>query len=116
MAIRDRRKHIRYLIKTGLYTVIPSNLLVGHVKNISKGGLLFTCMATESPIDKILTLVIFSNDKKVYLRDVSFVVVSTNNLDNHVPCSSLQMRQIRGALIELSEDQESQLDQFLSNC
>jgi len=111
---KDLRKHLRYKVREGIFAAFSTNSLVGQVKNISKGGVSFTYIATEKSIDKNLELEIFTSDTRIYLKSIPFRVVSDTEAENHVPCSSLQMRQIRGAFIELTEDQKSQLDQFLS--
>jgi len=109
----DQRKHTRYKIKGGIFAAVLSDMLLGQVKDISKGGVSFTYIAGEKSVDKNLELEIFSNSSRIYLKSIPFRVVSDTDVENHVPYSSLQIRQIRGAFIELTEDQKSQLDQFL---
>lgn len=46
MSIDDRRKHKRYEVQGGTFAAVPSNYLVGQVKNISRGGLAFNCIAS----------------------------------------------------------------------
>ena len=115
MNIDDRRKHERYTVTDRIFAAIPSDFLVGQVKNISKGGVSFTCIATERKIDRKPALEIFSKDKGFYLREIPFRVVSETYVLNQNPCSSLQMKNIAGEFVELTEHQECQLDLFLKN-
>jgi hypothetical protein len=113
MKINERRKHKRYNVKQGAFAALPSIYLIGQIKNISMGGVSFACIASGPKCYRIPVLEIFSKDKNFYLRKIPFNVVSEFYVENHVPCSSLQMKQISGEFAELTEPQKAQLDFFL---
>ena len=60
-------------------------------------------------------LEIFSKDDDFYLREIPFKIVSDNYVENHIPYSSLPLKQISGEFAELTEYQKSQLDYFLQS-
>jgi hypothetical protein len=109
----DRRKHKRYSIQQGAFAALPSNYLIGQIKNLSQGGVSFTCFASGRQSYSMPVLEIFSKDDGFYLREIPFKVVSEIDVEEHVPCSSLQMKQISGEFADLTDYQESQLDYFL---
>jgi len=111
----DRRRHKRYTMQDGIFAAIPSKFLVGQVKNISKGGVSFTYIATEKIIDSRPSLEVFSKDKGFYLREIPFKIVSEIDVEDYMPFSSLPMKRIAGEFVELTEHQKSQLDLFIQN-
>lgn len=113
--IDDRRKHKRYSVQEGAFAALPSNYLVGQLKNISQGGASFTCIASVKQSCRMPVLEIFSKDNGFYLREIPFKVVSETDVEDHVPCSSLQMKKICGEFADLTEYQKSQLDYFLQH-
>jgi hypothetical protein len=115
MNIDERRKHKRYNVQQGTFAVLPSNYLIGQIKNISRGGVSFSCIAAGRQSYGIPVLEIFSKDNNFYLREIPFKVISEIDVENHVPCSSLQMKKISGEFAKLTEYQKSQLDFFLQN-
>lgn len=115
MHIDERRKHKRYVVQEGAFAAIPSNYLVGQIKDISRGGISFYCIASGEQDFNMPVLEIFSKENDFYLREIPFKIVLEVEEDNQVPCSSLQMKQISGEFGELTENQMSQLDFFLQN-
>jgi hypothetical protein len=111
----ERRKHKRLNLQQGTFAALPSKYLIGKIKNISKGGVSFTCIASGRQSDSISVLEIFSKDNNFYLREIPFKVVSEIDVENHVPCSSVPLKQIGGEFAELTSFQKSQLDFFLQN-
>ena len=115
MSIDDRRKHKRFKVKNGAFATVPSNYLVGKLENISKGGVSFTCLDSGRQSTSMPVLEIFSKDDGFYLKEIPFKVVSNTDVENNVPCSSLQMKQISGEFADLTEYQRSQLDYFIQH-
>ena len=113
MNVDERRKHKRYDVKEGAFAALPSNYLVGQIKNISKGGISFTCLSSGKQKFNMPILEIFSKDNDFYLREIPFKIVSEIDVEDRVPSSSIQMKQIGGEFVNLTEDQKSQLDYFL---
>jgi hypothetical protein len=111
----DRREHKRYEVQEGAFAALPSNYLVGQIRNISKGGISFTCLASGKQEFNMPILEIFSKDNDFYLREIPFKPVSEIDIEDRVPSSSMQLKQISGEFTELTENQISQLDYFLQN-
>ena len=115
MKIDERRSYKRYNAQEGAFVALHSNHQIGRIKDISKGGVSFTCISSGLVRYDISVLEIFSKNNNFYLKEVPFKVVSEINMENNIPCSSLPMKQISGKFAELTEYQNSQLDSFLQN-
>ena len=115
MKIDERRNYKRYNVQDGAFVALHSNHLIGRIKDISKGGVSFTCISTGMISYDISKLEIFSKDNNFYLKEIPFKVVLETDMENHVPFSSLPMKQISGKFTELTEYQRSRLESFLQN-
>ena len=109
----DRRKHKRYKLPEGTFAALQSSYLVGQIINLSLGGVSFRCISSGRRGFNGSILEIFSRDNHFYLKKIPFKVVSEIDLENQVPFSSIQMKQISGKFSGLTEYQKSQLDYFL---
>jgi len=113
--VKERRAHRRYKVKAKAFAALPSHYLIGQIKNISKGGISFTCIANVRPDSRTFEIEIFTQDDKFHLREVPFRIVSEMDVEDRVPSSSLQKKQINGVFLELTDSQMSQLEEFLKN-
>ena len=111
----ERRIHPRYKVKTQAFAVLASHYLIGQIKNISMGGISFTCIASVKPDSGTFRIEIFTQDDKFHLREIPFKIVSVTDVEGRIPSSSLQKKQINGVFLELSGNQLSQLEHFLQN-
>ena len=111
----ERRVHRRYKVKAQAFAALASQYLIGQIKNISKGGISFTCIASVKPDSRTVEIEIFTQDDKFHLREIPFKVVSELDVGDRVPSSALQKKQINGVFLELSDSQSSQLEYFLQN-
>ena len=111
----ERRKDNRYEVQEEIFAAVPSNYLIGQVKNISRGGLAFAYIDLKDQIVNRPVMDIFSKDNYFYLKEITLKVVSEMDIENRVPCSSVSMKQICGEFAELTEYQKSRLDIFLQN-
>jgi len=89
--------------------------MIGQIKNISKGGISFSCLASLKPDSKTFKIEIFTPDNRFHLRDVPFKIVSETDVEKQIPSSSLRKQQINGTFLELTDSQLSQLEHFLQN-
>lgn len=113
--VNERRIHRRYKVKVQAFAALASHYLIGQIKNISKGGISFTCIASVKPDSKPFEIEIFTQDDKFHLREIPFKIVSETNVEDRIPSSSLQKKQINGVFLELTGGQLSQLEYFLQN-
>jgi len=113
--VDERRIHRRYKVKAQAFAAMASQYLIGQIKNISKGGISFTCIASVKPDLRTFEIEIFTQDDKFHLREIPFKIVSELDVEDRIPSSSLQKKQINGVFLELTDDQVSQLEYFLDN-
>ena len=113
--VDERRIHRRYKVKAQAFAALASHYLIGQIKNISKGGISFTCIASVKPDSRTFEIEIFTQDEKFHLREIPFKIVSELDVEDRIPSSSLQKKQINGVFLELTDDQVSQLEYFLDN-
>jgi hypothetical protein len=111
----ERRTHRRYKVKAQAFAALASHYLIGQIRNISKGGISFTCIASVKPDSRTFEIEIFTQDDKFHLREIPFKIVSETDVEDRIPSSVLQKKQINGVFLELTDDQVSQLEEFLEN-
>jgi len=113
--VNERRIHRRYKVKAQAFAALASHYLIGQIKNISKGGISFTCIASVKPDSRTFEIEIFTQDEKFHLREIPFKIVSELDVEDRIPSSVLQKKQINGVFLEMTDDQVSQLEEFLQN-
>lgn len=113
--LNERRTHRRYKVKALAFAALASHYLIGQIKNISKGGISFTCIASVKPDSRTFEIEIFTQDDKFHLREIPFKIVSEVDVEDRIPSSALQKKQINGVFLELTDSQLSQLEYFLDN-
>lgn len=113
--VDERRIHRRYKVKAQAFAALASHYLIGQIKNISKGGISFTCIASVKPDSRTFEIEIFTQDDKFHLREIPFKIVSEVDVEDRIPSSALQKKQFNGVFLELTDSQVSQLEYFLDN-
>lgn len=113
--VDERRIHRRYKVKAQAFAALASHYLIGQIKNISKGGISFTCIASLKTDSRTFEIEIFTQDGKFHLREIPFKIVSELDVEDRIPSSVLQKKQINGVFLEMTDDQVSQLEEFLQN-
>ncbi|MEW6671000.1 MAG: PilZ domain-containing protein [Thermodesulfobacteriota bacterium] len=111
----ERRVHQRFNVKRQAFAALASHYLIGQIKNISKGGISFTCIASVKPDSRTFEIEIFTQDDKFHLREIPFKIVSETEVEERIPSSTLQKKQINGVFVELTDDQLAQLEYFLDH-
>ncbi len=115
MLTEERRKQDRINVKQGAFVAIPASYLVGQIKNISMGGVSFTCVASIGESCDMPVLEIFSKEERFYLKGIPFKVLRETDVKNHVPYSSVQIRRIGGKFGELKDYQKYLLGSFINH-
>lgn len=111
----ERRAHPRYKVKTQAFAALASHCLIGQIKDISKGGISFTCLAGLKSDSRIFEIEIFTPDDRFHLRGIAFKIISETDVEGRIPSSSLQKKQINGVFLEPTASQLAQLEYFLEN-
>ena len=118
----DRRKHQRIPIKTGVFAVIgPKSNQKCIVLDISLGGLSFRYyegaekLVKEVGDDKLGKIEITAVGKDFQLSNIPFKSIYDHELESEIPFDSLRIRK-RGVVFEnLTSQQKSKLEGFISN-
>jgi hypothetical protein len=113
--LNERRAHRRHKVKMQAFAVLASHCLIGQIKNISKGGISFTCIANLKPDARTFKIEIFTPDNQFHLREVPFKIISEADVEDRISSSPLQKKQINGVFLELTDSQLAQLEHFLQN-
>ena len=105
----DRRKHQRIPIKTGVFAVIgPKSNQKCIVLDISLGGLSFRYYEGAEKLVKEV-------GKDFQLSNIPFKSIYDHELESEIPFDSLRIRK-RGVVFEnLTSQQKSKLEGFISN-
>ena len=118
----DRRKHQRIPIKTGVFAVIgPKSNQKCIVLDISLGGLSFRYyegaekLVREVGDDRLGKIEITAVGKDFQLSNIPFKSIYDHELESEIPFDSLRIRK-RGVVFEnLTSQQKSKLEGFISN-
>ena len=114
---REQRTHERYRVKEGAYTVIKKHqdtkLTIGHILDISNGGLAFKYMENGEPIKGDHKLDIYIMGQGIQLKNISFKIVSDLKLENSFPFSSILMRRGSIQFQKLDDNHKNELVNFI---
>jgi hypothetical protein len=118
----DRRKYQRIPIKTGVFAVIgPKSSQKCIVLDISIGGLSFRYyegaekLVKEIGDDKLGKIEIKAVGKDFHLKNIPFKSIYDHEVQSEIPYDSLKIRK-RGVVFEnLTRQQKSKLEGFISN-
>ena len=120
----ERRKHIRFQIKTKTFAAFfgpDTNRKIGEIINMSTGGMAFRylnyekesygCISSDKPVE----LDIFWDGDGYSLGKVPVKTISDSVISQISPMSFIAMRHCRMKFTELTPLQELKLDQFINN-
>jgi c-di-GMP-binding flagellar brake protein YcgR len=110
----NRRKETRYRVRDGVFAIDthePQRL--GEVIDISREGIAFRYMDGPNDLCPSTKLNIFSSTHSLFLSDYNFKNVSDIQIEGH-PSSAIHMRRYGGKFIDLTPQQQEQLDDFIN--
>lgn len=108
----DRRRHTRFKVCEGAFAFI--NNIPYAIRNISHGGLrLETVFCGDEELDEI-SLDIFLRDENLYLQDIPVRLVNVWKDYPHSPFSAMGVRCLGLQFADLTEQQLTRLDLFMS--
>ncbi len=110
----EQRKYKRFQVKDCAFA-IPSahRRKLWQILDISKGGLAFQYVANEERLYDSPDLDIAYSRASFYLEKMPFKVISDLELENDIRWSSLKLRRFGVQFGELTENQESLLEDFI---
>jgi hypothetical protein len=112
--IIERRSHERYQVQQGVYALLKNgSSKLGQIKNISIGGLAFMYINHDEPISEPVEVDIFISGNGYFLKGIPCKKISDTHVDNFVPFSTFEMRQLGVQFGEISHGQAAQLDTFI---
>jgi PilZ domain len=110
----ERRSNERYQVQQGVYALLKNgSSKLGQIKNISTGGLAFMYINHEEQIGEPIEVDIFISGNGYFLKGIPCKKISDIHVDNFVPFSTFEMRQLGVQFGEMSQGQASQLDAFI---
>jgi hypothetical protein len=116
----ERRKHKRFQVQNGAFAEVRaiswprSTKRLGRITDIGMGGLAFTYIASEEPLNGSVQLSIFLGGNRFDLREIPFETIWDIDTQE-VRFRSLTMRQSGVQFGELTPHQISQLKYFIQN-
>jgi hypothetical protein len=110
----ERRSHERYQVQQGIYALLKNgSSKLGQIINISSGGLAFMYINHEKQIGEPVEVDIFISGNGYFLKGIPCKKISDIHVDNFVPFSTFEMRQLGVQFGEMSHGQAAQLDAFI---
>ncbi|MEJ2656017.1 MAG: PilZ domain-containing protein [Desulfobacterales bacterium] len=112
--IIERRFHERFQVQQGVYALLKNgSSKLGQIKNISKGGLAFMYINHEEQIGEPVEVDIFLSGYGYFLKGIPCKKISDIHVDNFIPFSTFEMRQLGVQFGEMSQEQAAHLDTFM---
>ena len=112
--IIERRSQERYQVQRGIYALLKNgSSKLGQIINISPGGLAFMYINNEKQISEPVEVDIFISGNGYFLKGIPCKKISDIHIDNFVPFSTFEMRQLGIQFGEMSHGQALQLDTFI---
>jgi len=91
----ERRFHERFQVQQGVYALLKKgSSKLGQIKNISKGGLAFMYINDGEQIQEPNEVDIFLSGHGFILKGIPCKKISDIHVDNYVPFSTFEMRQL----------------------
>ena len=110
----ERRFHERFQVQQGVYALLKNgSSKLGQIKNISKGGLAFMYIKDEEQINQPTEVDIFLSGYGFVLKGIPCKKISDIHVDNFVPFSTFEMRQLGIQFGEVSLQQLAHLNKFI---
>ena len=110
----ERRSHGRFQVQQGVYALLKNgSSKLGQIKNISKGGLAFMYINDGEQIHEPTEVDIFLSGHGFFLKGIACKKISDIHVDNFVPFSTFEMRQLGVQFGEVSQHQLAHLDTFI---
>jgi hypothetical protein len=112
----ERRKWTRFKVREGAFVAIKSDhYVVGPIHDISKNGFGFRYIGKKGQIHGPLEVDIFFCGHGFYLQKVKAETISDFKIDKKVPSSYSAVRYCSAQFCELTNDQISNLENFIKN-
>jgi hypothetical protein len=112
--IIERRFHERFQVHQGVYALLKNgSSKLGQIKNISKGGLAFMYINDGEQIQGPTEVDIFLSGYGFILKNIPCKKISDIHVDNFVPFSTFEMRQLGVQFGEVSLQQLAHLNTFI---
>lgn len=108
----ERRRDKRFEVCEGAFAFI--NNAPFAIRNISKGGMRLQTVVFDDTPPEDLTLDIFLKNENFYLQDIPVRLISIWNNHPKTPFSSLRVRCLGLQFGELTQQQKTRLDYFIS--
>ncbi len=110
----ERRFHERFQVQQGIYALLKNgSSKLGQIKNISKGGLAFMYINDGEQIHEPTEVDIFLSGHGFLFKGIPCKKISDIHVDNFVPFSTFEMRQLGVQFGEASLNQLAHLDSFI---
>ena len=111
----ERRTYPRLKVREGAFAVLPADLRLGPIDDISKGGLTFCYVPLDEPKSDSNELEIYFATDGFYLKKIPFETVSDFSVDENLPFKYVERRRHRLKFGDLSAFQQIQLAHFIEN-
>lgn len=111
---KERRQYPRFQVGEGAFAFI--NNIPFSIMNISTGGMNLQTVLFEDILPEQMTMDIFMKHENFYLQDVPVRLVRVRNVFARTPFMPTQYRCFGLQFGELTEQQKTRIDYFISHC
>ena len=112
----ERRSQERFQVQQGVYALLKNgSSKLGQIKNISKGGLAFMYINDGEQINEPIEVDIFLSGYGFILKGIPCKKISDIHVNNFIPFSTFEMRQLGVQFGEVSLNVLAHLNTFIEN-
>ena len=107
----DKRQHRRYAFENIAYAIVNSeHTLVGHLLDISKGGIAFSYVGSNLIEEMNTTIDIFLYDMDLHIQNIPVSLISNFPLTQASSMSRVTMMRCGTSFSDLSRDQKNHIE------
>lgn len=110
---RERRLHPRFQVGEGAFAFI--NNIPFSIMNVSSGGIKLQSVLFDDVPPEHMTLDLFQKNENFYLQNIPVRLVQVRKTYARTPFASTQLRCFALQFGELTEQQKTRLDYFISH-
>ena len=111
----EQRKHKRFCVQNGTYAMLKYKpAMMGQITNMSKDGLAIRYIDGEQQLSDSDVLDIFMTDSSFYIEKLPVKTISDHKIAGKFLSGSKKIWQRRMQFGELTDDQRSQMDEFIN--
>jgi len=112
----EKRQHNRLIFKDIAYAIVNTdNTLVGHMIDISEGGMAFSYVGSHLIEQNEITIDIFLHYLDLHLRNIPVLIINNFYLQTDLPASRVPMMRCGASFNNINAEQKKHLQCIINS-